>query len=222
MGKLKCVSPLLLIRSGADLLQPHSILHHKSFHVYNRDNIERVKRDERIAELEAQSSSQRSLAADSEARIALLRDRARDEKAKSKKRGVSEGEKALARQLEGKGKEREDEDVRATIIRPDKRPSGDDDDEAARPPRPEDTITSKGHVNFWANQESAALVPSTSSSAQNASYLRDKKRAEDKWDEQITMYLGKPAKELRPWYSDKELKSGEERKRTDEQRLELA
>ena len=42
------------------------------------------------------------------------------------------------------------------------------------------------------------------------------------YEEQITMYLGKPAKELRPWYSDKELKSGEERKRTDEQKLELA
>lgn len=58
--------------------------------------------------------------------------------------------------------------------------------------------------------------------AQNPSYVRDQQRKEEKWEEQVTIYLGKPAKELRPWYSDLELKSGEERKKTDEQRLEQA
>lgn len=204
-----------------------NILHHKSWHVYNRDNVERVKRDEALAALEAESRSQQSLAADSEARLTLLRDRARREKEKGRKKRESDGERALKRQLEGKGKGREEEEeVRATIIRPEggKRAEGAEDEDEAEPSRRKDQdqpiSSADGHVNFWAAQESG-LVPANARQG-NASYARDKKRQEDRWEDQITMYLGKPAKELRPWYSDKELKSGEERKRTDEQRLELA
>lgn len=159
----------------------------------------------------------------------MLRDRAKREREKGKKGRETEGEKALKRQLDGKGKEKgEEDDVKATIIRPDKRPSRndeDDDNEAGpsshRPAPPsDDPMTTNGHLNFWAQLESQPA--SSSSTAQNASFLRDQKLASDKWEDQITMYLGKPAKELRPWYSDKDLRSGEERKRTEEQRLELA
>lgn len=56
----------------------------------------------------------------------------------------------------------------------------------------------------------------------NKDYEADKKAEAAKFEEQVTMFLGKPAKELHPWYNSADLKSGEERKKTEEQRLEVA
>ncbi|KAK4514677.1 cyclin-dependent protein kinase [Mucor velutinosus] len=53
-----------------------NILHHKSWHVYNKDNIERVRKDEAEAEAEAKKKQDRVMLAESEARLDLLRKRA--------------------------------------------------------------------------------------------------------------------------------------------------
>ncbi|OCH87443.1 hypothetical protein OBBRIDRAFT_709693, partial [Obba rivulosa] len=53
-----------------------NIAHHKSYHPYRRDNIERVRRDEEDARLKDAAEEGRMLLADSEARIELLRQRA--------------------------------------------------------------------------------------------------------------------------------------------------
>lgn len=54
-----------------------NILHHKSWHVRNRKNIERVRRDEAKARRDEEESSRRRNVAESEARIDFLRKRSR-------------------------------------------------------------------------------------------------------------------------------------------------
>ncbi|KAH9921452.1 uncharacterized protein B0H18DRAFT_828475, partial [Fomitopsis serialis] len=53
-----------------------NIAHHKSYHPYRRDNIERVRQDEEEARLKEAVQEGRMMLADSEARIDLLRQRA--------------------------------------------------------------------------------------------------------------------------------------------------
>ncbi|KAJ8077564.1 hypothetical protein PM082_001996 [Marasmius tenuissimus] len=53
-----------------------NIAHHKSYHPYRRDNIERVRRDEEEAQLKEAKEEGRLMLADSEARMDLLRSRA--------------------------------------------------------------------------------------------------------------------------------------------------
>ncbi|RPA92686.1 hypothetical protein L873DRAFT_1794087 [Choiromyces venosus 120613-1] len=55
---------------------PLHLLHHKSYHVYSSENIARVRRDEAAAAARAAADDARLQAADSEARIDLLRARA--------------------------------------------------------------------------------------------------------------------------------------------------
>ncbi|KAF5379311.1 hypothetical protein D9757_007662 [Collybiopsis confluens] len=62
-----------------------NIAHHKSYHPYRRDNIEKVRRDEEEAQLKEAKEEGRLLLADSEARIDLLR-----QKSGSSKRKVDE------------------------------------------------------------------------------------------------------------------------------------
>ncbi|CAK5274416.1 unnamed protein product [Mycena citricolor] len=52
-----------------------NIAHHKSYHPYRRDNIEKVRRDEEEARQQEAKEEGRMLLADSEARIELLRER---------------------------------------------------------------------------------------------------------------------------------------------------
>src|ERR1700733_15613569 len=53
-----------------------NIAHHKSYHPYRRDNIDRVRRDEEEAAQKEAREEGRVLLADSEARIDLLRGKA--------------------------------------------------------------------------------------------------------------------------------------------------
>lgn len=52
-----------------------NIAHHKSYHPYRRDNIERVRKDEEEAAAKEAREEGRVLLADSEARIDFLRER---------------------------------------------------------------------------------------------------------------------------------------------------
>ncbi|SAM01543.1 hypothetical protein [Absidia glauca] len=53
-----------------------NILPHKSWHVYNKKNIEKVRKDEAKAKTEQEAKDKRALVADSEVRLKLLRQRA--------------------------------------------------------------------------------------------------------------------------------------------------
>ncbi|RUS30250.1 hypothetical protein BC938DRAFT_479662 [Jimgerdemannia flammicorona] len=53
-----------------------NILHHKSWHVYNTDNIEKVRKDEQKAKEEEEKKTERIATAERETRITLLRQRA--------------------------------------------------------------------------------------------------------------------------------------------------
>ncbi|KAG8731975.1 hypothetical protein FRC11_001293 [Ceratobasidium sp. 423] len=72
-----------------------NIAHHKSYHPYRADNIERVRRDEEEARLKEAIEDGRVSLADSEARIALLRERAKAEAKPSKHKQQREEEKLL-------------------------------------------------------------------------------------------------------------------------------
>ncbi|KAK7062190.1 hypothetical protein R3P38DRAFT_2833944 [Favolaschia claudopus] len=62
-----------------------NIAHHKSYHPYRRDNIEKVRRDEEEARLQEAKEEGRMLLADSEARIDRLRERAGTKTSKPRK-----------------------------------------------------------------------------------------------------------------------------------------
>ena len=68
-----------------------NIAHHKSYHPYRRDNIERVRRDEEEAARQDAEQEGRVALADAEARLGLLRDRA----------GIGGKGKAKANEVEG-------------------------------------------------------------------------------------------------------------------------
>lgn len=89
-----------------------NIAHHKSYHPYRRDNIERVRRDEEEAAAKEAREDGRIALADSEARIELLRERSGLNKAKSNGKGKGKGKEeetvesitgGAMRQLTGSG-----------------------------------------------------------------------------------------------------------------------
>jgi len=53
-----------------------NIAHHKSYHPYRRDNIERVRKDEEAAARQEAEKESKIALADTEARLTLLRERA--------------------------------------------------------------------------------------------------------------------------------------------------
>jgi len=63
-----------------------NIAHHKSYHPYRRDNIEKVRKDEEEARQKEAKEEGRMMLADSEARIDLLRERAGASEKSQKKR----------------------------------------------------------------------------------------------------------------------------------------
>ncbi|GAA5911298.1 hypothetical protein JCM8208_004323 [Rhodotorula glutinis] len=192
---------------------PIKLLQHKSWHVYSQENIARVKRDEALAEAKEAEDDQRSLLADSEARLDRMR---RSVEGKKRKRDRDdEGEKALDRQLKGKGREEEgepEEDVRATIVRPtaavqDGKGKGEGKD------RP---MTTNGHVNFWAELEDGGEPGSSKLES------RLKKVIAAEPDDSLTkVYLAKKGEgEPVGWYASRDGKTERERKESIETTLE--
>ncbi|CDO72125.1 hypothetical protein BN946_scf184962.g68 [Trametes cinnabarina] len=116
-----------------------NIAHHKSYHPYRRDNIERVRRDEEEARRRAAGEEGRMMLADSEARMDLLRQRA----------GLGSG---------SKGKAKKDDMAALDAALAGGAPSASADEPGATP-TPVSTLTSaSGHINLFEDLE-RQLIP---------------------------------------------------------------
>jgi hypothetical protein len=197
---------------------PLHLQQHKSYHPYNKDNIERVRRDEEIARAAEEGKEHQSLLAESEARIEAL-------KRLKGRHNSGDGDRLRAA-------EREIDGQKGALTSFDKREREKIGAQAgpSRLTSSNDTLVDKsGHINFWVGQESARKRQHSNGEEKsvgkrrgNSEYEAEKSAEKQRWEDQTTMYLGKPAKELHPWYQNKDLQSGEERKRSHEQKLEAA
>jgi hypothetical protein len=197
---------------------PLHLQQHKSYHPYSKDNIERVRRDEEAARLAEESSGQQSLSAESEARLELLKKQVQKHKGDNGDRL-----KAAEKELDGK---------KGALDAFDRRQRGRVGLEAGPSTQDinESLVDKSGHINFWAGQEGLRKRQRSEGSKDivsgkkrgNSDYEADKNAEKQKWEDQNTMYLGKPAKELHPWYQSEDLQSGEEQKKSHEQKLEAA
>ncbi|OBZ77207.1 Peptidyl-prolyl cis-trans isomerase [Grifola frondosa] len=131
-----------------------NIAHHKSYHPYRRDNIERVRKDEEEARQQEAVEEGRMMLADSEARMDVLRQRAGAQGSRTRRGG---GE-----------------------------------DEAAQPEAGPSSHTSGGHINLFEDIERQSL-PATIRSTKNTPPEADK-----------GIPLAPSAKDLKPWYSDRD------------------
>lgn len=190
---------------------PLHLQHHKSYHPYNKDNIEKVRRDEEEAQKLEQDREEYRLATQSEARLEQLRQQRKRKTDPQQHNRLQAAEK----EIRGHVGALSDYDERK------KRDLG----------FPPDNDTSTAHINFWSQEESMPdrakkARPESSGAEWSTQTSRDKSRGEknekEKWEERMTMFLGRPSKELQPWYQDSELKSGIERKKSHEQLLEEA
>lgn len=144
---------------------PLKLLPHKSWHVYNQENVARVKRDEAQAALEQEQHNDRAFRADAEARLDRLRDKA--SRKRSRKDRDDDAEQALERQLKGTRRDDKDDDgdddkahANAIIVRPEGwSASGKRNSDATASAA---SMTTNGHLNFWAELEAVRhhLFPS--------------------------------------------------------------
>jgi len=134
-----------------------NIAHHKSYHPYRRDNIEKVRKDEEEARLQEAVQEGQMMLADSEARIDMLRQRA----------GVNRSDG------------RNEEDGNAVV--PQAGPS---------------SITSGGHINLFEDLELQSFP------------VRSTKKAPPETEKGVA--LAPSAKDLKPWYSERDSGKGRE------------
>ncbi|GAA5948428.1 hypothetical protein JCM3765_001416 [Sporobolomyces pararoseus] len=191
---------------------PIKLLQHKSWHVYSQENIARVKRDEALAAAQQDEQNQRTMLADSEARI----DRMKYKKRKQKDRD-DEGEKELERQLKGKRKEEGDrEDGRS---RDNEKGKG-----KARAEEGDGRMMSGGHLNFWAHLEGTNGAGSSNAALEKRiEKVSAKSTKESEIDALTKVYLAKKGEgEPKGWYASEDGKTERERKEGEEATLERA
>ncbi|KAG0304068.1 hypothetical protein BGZ98_005970 [Dissophora globulifera] len=142
-----------------------NILPHKSWHVYNQKNRNRVRQDEALAEAKEHEIQERNTAADREHRLNVLR--ARAQKRLSNRLDDQDGS-----QDQGQDQDQDqDQDQTVTIG-----------------PTPEDTksvVVAKQHINFWA--DSGQQEPKKRQG--NPENEAEQKAKQEKWDRTIAMHL---------------------------------
>lgn len=225
---------------------PLKLLPHKSWHVYNQENVARVKRDEAQAALEQEQHDDRAFRADAEARL----DRLRNKQSRKRRRtddGDDDAEQALQRQLAGKGTRRDDDEdqggshANAVIVRPEGwTASGKKDSDATTAAA---SMTTNGHLNFWAELEAVRtpLLPARfkrrvaddfadlgkqgaqgpTTTTTTLEKRLDKVLAQEQPDSLTKVYLAKKGEgEPRGWYASPDGKTDRERKEPVEKTLE--
>ncbi|TBU22778.1 hypothetical protein BD311DRAFT_124528 [Dichomitus squalens] len=159
-----------------------NIAHHKSYHPYRRDNIERVRKDEEEAKQKEAIEEGRMMLADSEARMDLLRQRA----------GL-QGSKAR--------RDRKTDDIDLQIARAREQVGVDEATATAAGPS---TLTSKsGHINLFEDLEQQNLMTIPIRSTRRPAPVKESEKETDRG-----VALAPSAKDLKPWYSDRNRDDG--------------
>ncbi|KAI1784452.1 hypothetical protein LXA43DRAFT_1122982 [Ganoderma leucocontextum] len=167
-----------------------NIAHHKSYHPYRRDNVERVRRDEEEARQKEAVEEGRMMLADSEARIDLLRQRAGLQGSKSRK---------------DKDKDKDDVDAQIAAAARERV----DGAEGAAAPGPSTTLTSRtGHINLFEDLEQQQRLMTMTMTVPVRSTKRGPPPApppkgESERETEKGVALAPSAKDLNPWYSDR-------------------
>ncbi|ORX93947.1 hypothetical protein K493DRAFT_352937 [Basidiobolus meristosporus CBS 931.73] len=166
------------------------ILQHKSWHVYNQENRDRVSRDEEKARQEEEEKEKKIVKAESEHRLALLRKKAQERLQSTAGGNTPEIQSTVTSSSPSRTV------VATTPIQVTK-----EEEERGSKPLTKQIATSSQpkpeHINFWADYEKKSVVTSKG----NPEYEADKKKEQDKWDRQITKYLGDVVKGKEPWYA---------------------
>ncbi|WVN85401.1 uncharacterized protein L203_100547 [Cryptococcus depauperatus CBS 7841] len=192
------------------------ILQHKSYHPYLEKNKQRVREDEARAREEELAIEQKRINNEAENRLNLLRRRAnsptfqeddnlpstsahRDDRVSSLLERHHK-QKAREERKERKQKERLDFDFPSETMR---RNKGKEREQSNH-----DDIdwTQDGHINLFADveRENAARDPSTTV-AELAKVKKDQEK------DPFTVYLARPDRETKPWYTDKEMRQFKDR-----------
>ncbi|TFK81345.1 hypothetical protein K466DRAFT_502299 [Polyporus arcularius HHB13444] len=164
-----------------------NIAHHKSYHPYRRDNIERVRKDEEEARQKEAVEEGRMMLADSEARMDLLRQRAGLAGPGSKGKRV---------------KERDGEDLERAVAERDAAAAA----AATETPAiagPSSLTTTSGHINLFEDLERQTTVHMPVRSTKNQN-LKGPAGAAAAAESEKGVPLAPSAKDLNPWYSDKD------------------
>ncbi|EMR09407.1 hypothetical protein PNEG_02352 [Pneumocystis murina B123] len=193
---------------------PLNILHHKSWNVYNKSNIEKVRRDEALARKKEEEREMRMREADGKRRLRILRERS----------GLRESEMIEDRTEHLKGnslyysrahvQSMKDSDVHL-LKNEKKRKKNDDMAMLDKVLKRRCEPSQNKHINFWEDFESGKIHTDYS----NPEYEKEKADADKKWNDIITMQLSNSSKEMSPWYSHLSLQSSAQRKK-DQQSIE--
>lgn len=156
------------------------IAHHKSYHPYKAENIERVRRDEEEARLQEAKEEGRLRLADSEARIELLRKRA----------GIRESKASR--------KDKEEDDIIPEAVK-----ASFKEHKEAKPDALQGLMTN-GHINLFADLENneASLAQAT----ERPKKRRGKEKEDDDAETDRGYRLAPSEADRKPWY----IKSKEE------------
>ncbi|KAK9376156.1 uncharacterized protein V1513DRAFT_440878 [Lipomyces chichibuensis] len=202
---------------------PIKLLHHKSYHVYNSANIERVRRDEAAAREKEEQEDEILRQRDREQRIEILRRRQRGETTE-----IIDGSPANRR--EDRMQEATDADkaiqtaIAATAASGRKRPRDLDDELAAasnalkgaeKRTSSEALFKEGGHINFFEELERAE-------SEGRAGANRSRQQKELQPQNLRNMRLDKPAEEISPWYTTMDMKSTKQRSQSEKERERLS
>ncbi|KLO18411.1 hypothetical protein SCHPADRAFT_123842 [Schizopora paradoxa] len=155
-----------------------NIAHHKSYHPYRRDNIERVRRDEEAARLKEEQEEGRMMVADAEARINLLRERAETSK-KGKRRLEEEKERELLTKSTNE--------------------------------HIEETAKAKGHINFFEDLEMSSIAGAIQRSREADKLAKRGGKDGKAQEDEKGVPLAPSAKDLKPWYSAKDINAEKEK-----------
>ncbi|WWC66294.1 uncharacterized protein I206_100195 [Kwoniella pini CBS 10737] len=193
------------------------ILHHKSYHPYLEKNKQRVREDEARARAEALAKEQLQVDEEAANRLDILRRRAGSpslgDDLPSTSASRDSGKSLLERHREKKAKEEKRERKKRDRLDFDfpsetaRRNKGKEKEQVIDE---EEKSMGKwetgGHLNLFADLERDPKFNKPAPSLEEIA-----KAKKDKESDPFTLYLGRPDKETKPWYADKDLKRVEDR-----------
>ncbi|GHJ87233.1 hypothetical protein NliqN6_3635 [Naganishia liquefaciens] len=183
------------------------ILQHKSYHPYLESNKQRVRDDEAKAAQLEQDDERRALDQNSTDRLAYLRNKDTLLPPTSSRSLEPPDSSALlaARRSDKIRAEKRAEKQRLEFDWPSEEKRRRDEKGNGRARAEDEAGVSDGHVNFWAGLEKSAAKPKKTPDQIQA-------------DDPTTMYLHRPLRETKPWYTDVALRTYEEREEDEEKR----